>query len=100
MVKNYDIMLRRFHLIPECYGQTDRFSISISRVDLVSLRNVKSEEQAGVSDVRLFHACTVSIVLNQIPAWYFCITQCACLPANYHWYSLHTSQRDGQAELT
>jgi len=26
--KNYDDMLSRFHLIPECYGQTDRFAIS------------------------------------------------------------------------
>ena len=32
MVKNYDDMLSRFHLIPERYGQTDRFAISISRV--------------------------------------------------------------------
>jgi len=36
MVKNYDDMLSRFHLIPERYGRTDgrtdRFAISISRV--------------------------------------------------------------------
>jgi len=30
--KNSDDMLIRFHLIPERYGQTDRFAISISRV--------------------------------------------------------------------
>ena len=30
--KNYDDMLSRFHLIPERYGQTDRFAISVSRV--------------------------------------------------------------------
>ena len=28
-------MLSRFHLIPERYGQTDRFAISISRVSVL-----------------------------------------------------------------
>ena len=34
--KNYDDMLSRFHLIPERYGQTDRFAISISRVSMLT----------------------------------------------------------------
>ena len=29
-------MLSRFHLIPERYGQTDRFAISISRVSMLT----------------------------------------------------------------
>ena len=33
--KNYDDMLSRFHLIPERYGQTDKF-ISISRVSMLT----------------------------------------------------------------
>jgi len=48
MVKNYDNMLRRFHLIPERHGQTDRrtdrqtdrIAISISRVSVLT-RDVK-----------------------------------------------------------
>jgi len=48
MVKNYDDMLSRFHLIPERYGQTDRqtdrqtdgqtdrFAISILRVSMLT----------------------------------------------------------------
>ena len=32
--KNYDDTLSRFHLVPECNGQTDRFAISISRVGM------------------------------------------------------------------
>jgi len=36
MVKHYDDMLSRFHLIPERYGQTDRFAISISRVGMLT----------------------------------------------------------------
>jgi len=40
MVKNYDDMLSRFHLIPERCGQTDRrmdrFAISISRVSMLT----------------------------------------------------------------
>jgi len=40
MVKNYDNMLNRFHLIPERYGrtdgQTDRFAISISCVSMLT----------------------------------------------------------------
>jgi len=39
MVKKYDDMLSRFHLIPERYGRTDgqtgRFAISISRVSVL-----------------------------------------------------------------
>jgi len=31
MVKNYDDMLSRFHLIPERYGQTDRQNCYISK---------------------------------------------------------------------
>jgi len=36
--KNYDNMFSRFHLIPERYGQTDRFVIwiSISRVSMLT----------------------------------------------------------------
>ena len=38
--KNYDDMLRRFHLIPERHGQTDRqtdrIAISISRVNVLT----------------------------------------------------------------
>jgi len=38
--KNYDDMLSRFRLIPECYGQTDRqtdrFAISTSRVSMLT----------------------------------------------------------------
>jgi len=34
--KNCDDMLSRFHLIPERYGQTDRFAISISRVSVLT----------------------------------------------------------------
>jgi len=42
--KNYDDMLSRFHLIPERYGQTDRwtngrtdrFAVSISRVSMLT----------------------------------------------------------------
>ena len=34
--KHYDDMLSRFHLIPERYGQTDRFAISISRVGMLT----------------------------------------------------------------
>ena len=34
--KNYDDMLSRFHLIPERYGQTDGFTISISRVSMLT----------------------------------------------------------------
>jgi len=48
--KNMTIMLSRFHLIPERYGQTDgqtdRFAISISRVSMMTrnkkLKNVYS----------------------------------------------------------
>jgi len=29
-------MLSRFHLIPERYGRTDRFAISISRVSMLT----------------------------------------------------------------
>jgi len=36
MVKNYDDMLSRFHLIPDRYGQTDRFAISISHVSMLT----------------------------------------------------------------
>ena len=40
MVKKYDDMLSRFHLIPERNGQTDgrtdRFAISISRVSMLT----------------------------------------------------------------
>jgi len=36
MVKNYDNMLSRFHIIPERYGQTDRITISISRVSMLT----------------------------------------------------------------
>jgi len=40
MVKNYDDMLSRFHLIPEHYGRTDRqtdiIAISISRVTVLT----------------------------------------------------------------
>jgi len=31
-----DDMLSRFHMIPERYGQTDRFAISISRVSMLT----------------------------------------------------------------
>jgi len=38
--KNYDVMLSRFHLIPERHGrtdgQTDRIAISISRVSNIA----------------------------------------------------------------
>ena len=38
--KNYDDVLSRFHLVPECNGQTDRqtdrFVISISRVSMLT----------------------------------------------------------------
>jgi len=34
--KNYDDVLSRFHLIPERYGRTDRFAISISRVSMLT----------------------------------------------------------------
>ena len=34
--KNYDDMLSRFHLIPERYGRTDRFAISIARVSMLT----------------------------------------------------------------
>jgi len=37
--KNYDDMLSRFYLIPERYGQTDRFAISISRVSMLTRDN-------------------------------------------------------------
>jgi len=33
--KNYDDMLSRFHLIPERYGRTDRFAISIPRISIL-----------------------------------------------------------------
>jgi len=36
MVKNYDDMLSRFHLMPERHGQTDRIAISISRVSVLT----------------------------------------------------------------
>jgi len=44
MVKNYDNMLSRFHLIPERHGQTDRqtdrrtdrIAISISRISMLT----------------------------------------------------------------
>ena len=36
MVKNYDDMLSRFHLVPERNRQTDRFAISISRVSMLT----------------------------------------------------------------
>ena len=40
MVKNYHYMLSRFHLIPEChgqtYGRTDRIAISISCVSVLT----------------------------------------------------------------
>jgi len=40
MVKNYDYMLSRFHIIPACHGQTDRqtdwIAISISRVSVLT----------------------------------------------------------------
>jgi len=39
--KNYDDMLSRFHLIPERYGQTDRFAILISRVSMLTPDNKK-----------------------------------------------------------
>jgi len=34
--KNYDDMLRRFHLVPQRNGQTDGFAISISRVSMLT----------------------------------------------------------------
>ena len=33
--KNYDDMLSRFHLIPERYGHTDRFAMSVSHVSML-----------------------------------------------------------------
>jgi len=30
------ILLSRFHLIPECHGQTERIAISISRVSVLT----------------------------------------------------------------
>ena len=57
MKKNYyDDMLSRFHLIPECYGrtdrQTDRFAISISRVSMLT-RDEKKITRFGAQS----HAC-------------------------------------------
>ena len=47
MMKNYDNMLSRFHLIPERHGQTDRqtdrIAISISRVSVLT-RNKKDDD--------------------------------------------------------
>ena len=34
--KTIKLKLSRFHLIPERYGQTDRFAISISRVRMLT----------------------------------------------------------------
>jgi len=36
MVKTYDNMLNRFHLIPERHGQTDKIAISVSRVSMLT----------------------------------------------------------------
>jgi len=36
MVKNYDNTLSRFHLIPECHGQTDSIAITIWRVSVLT----------------------------------------------------------------
>jgi len=41
-------MLSRFHLIPERYGQTDRFAISISRISM--LAREKKTRMVGLSD--------------------------------------------------
>ena len=41
-------MLSRFHLIPERYGQTDRFAISISRVSM--LTRDKNTDTAELKD--------------------------------------------------
>jgi len=37
--KNYDNTLSRFHTIPERNGRTDRFAISISRVNMLTRDN-------------------------------------------------------------
>ena len=34
--KNCDDILSRFHLIPECSGQTDRFAISVLHVSMLT----------------------------------------------------------------
>jgi len=52
MVKNYDDMLSRFHMIPErngrTDGQTDRFAISISRVSMLT-RDKNSNAQGSAA---------------------------------------------------
>ena len=57
MVKNYDDMLSRFHLVPERNGQTDgrtdrqtdrqtdRFAISKSRVSMLTRDKNRTEQQ-------------------------------------------------------
>jgi len=45
--KNYDDTLSRFHLIPERNGRTDRFAISISRVNM--LTRDKKQQQTNIN---------------------------------------------------
>jgi len=73
MVKNYDDMLSRFHLIPERYGQTDgptdgqtdRFAISISRVSILTRNKNRTPTIKGVFiAIQLY--CTQLTQLNSV----------------------------------
>ena len=51
-------MLSRFHLIPERYGQTDRFAISISRVSMLT------RDKNWPMYLQIFGQCQKSYKLN------------------------------------
>ena len=50
--KNYDDMLSRFHVIPERYGPTDRQTISISRVSMLTRGKNRVTARVQCSDLK------------------------------------------------
>jgi len=82
--KNYDDMLSCFHLIPERYGQTDRFAISISRVSM--LMKIGPEYSTKLHpDSRLYFLKVLKRAgLSADDLRYFCITPVNTLTSIQH----------------
>ena len=60
MVKNYDNTLSRFHLIPECHGQTDSIAITIWRVSVLT-RDKKRH--------KIMHFEVICAIKNLVRLW-------------------------------
>ena len=86
-------MLSRFHLIPERYGQTDRFAISISRVSMLTRDknlwkigkglNVNFATSCHVGRKQGCHKCFLP--MKNYPPWNLClrfVTNFPCLLKN------------------